>query len=47
MERVFPYNGSWQGRRYPQKKVRAVYVKEDDRAVVITVFVYYGSWGDT
>ena len=45
-ERVFPYNGTWQGRRYQQKKVRAVYVREGDRAVVITVFVYYGSWGD-
>ena len=43
-ESVFPYNGTWQGQRYPQKKVRAVCVAEEDRLVVITVYVYYGVW---
>ena len=43
-EHVFAYNGTWQGQRYPQKKIRAVCVEEDDRLVVITVYVYYGVW---
>jgi hypothetical protein len=45
-EAVFPYNADWQGRRYEQKKVRAVYVEEGARVVVVTVYVYYGRWED-
>jgi hypothetical protein len=43
-ERVFAYNDTWQGQRYSQKKVRAVCVQEENRLVVITVYVYYGGW---
>ena len=43
-EHAFAYNGTWQGKRYPQKNVRAVCVEEENRLVVITVYVYYGVW---
>jgi len=43
-ELIFDYNGEWLGKHYPQKKVRVIYVEENDEMVVITVKVYYGVW---
>jgi hypothetical protein len=43
-ERVFAYNGMWHGRLYSEKRIRAIFVREDDRLVVITVYVFYGRW---
>jgi Txe/YoeB family toxin of Txe-Axe toxin-antitoxin module len=43
-ELVFDYNGKWLGKLYSQKKVRVIYVKENDEVMVITVKVYYGMW---
>jgi len=45
-EKIFAYDGFWQGQRYPQKKVRVIYVEEGDELVVLTVYVYYGQWED-
>jgi len=45
-EKIFAYDGFWQGQRYPQKKVRVIYVEEGDEFVVLTVYVYYGQWED-
>ena len=33
------------GRRYSQKMVEVYYVVEEDAAVVVTVYVFYGVWG--
>ena len=43
-EYVFVYKKEWQGKFYPQKKVKAVYVEERGHKVVITVYAYYGIW---
>lgn len=43
-ELVFDYNKEWLGKYYPQKKVKVIYVDEEDQIVVITVKVYYGEW---
>ena len=43
-EKLFDYGRNWQGKTYPNKKVRAVYVEEGNALVVITVYVYYGKW---
>ena len=43
-EKLFDYGKSWQGKNYPYKKVKAVYVEEGSVLVVITVYVYYGIW---
>ncbi len=43
-EVVLAFGGTWQGRRYPQKLVRVIYVEEAENTVVITVFAFYGSW---
>lgn len=41
---VFPFGRIWGGRRYEQKKVRVIYVRDDQDELVVTVYVYYGSW---
>lgn len=45
-ERVFEFSGKWQGRRYPEKKVRVIYIEEAEIQVVITVYAFYGTWGE-
>ena len=42
-ELVFPHEKTWAGRYYDQKKVKVVYMEEDE-IVVITVLAYYGRW---
>jgi hypothetical protein len=43
---VFPFASVWQGKYYPQKKVRVIYVEEGADLIVVTVYVYYGRWED-
>ncbi len=43
-ETVFEYEREWLGKVYPQKKVRVIYVEENEEIIVITVKVYYGKW---
>jgi hypothetical protein len=43
-EMVFEYRKDWLGKPYPQKKVKVIYIEEEDEVVVITVKVYYGKW---
>jgi hypothetical protein len=37
----FPYNNTWNGRRYATKRVRPFFVEEPDEIVVVTVITYY------
>lgn len=41
---VFPFGQFRGSRRYEQKKVRVIYVVEGEDELVVTVYVYYGSW---
>lgn len=43
-EATFEFSGEWQGRRYPQKRIRVIYVQEGDSTVVVTVYAFYGRW---
>lgn len=43
-ELVFNYNKEWLGNIYPQKKVKVIYVEENNEFVIITLKVYYGYW---
>jgi len=43
-ELVFDFNKNWHGKHYPEKKVKIVYIEENDEIVVLTVYVYYGKW---
>jgi hypothetical protein len=44
-EQVLKAGYSWRGRRYPHKRIVAVYTEEDDEPVVLTVIAQYGRWG--
>ena len=37
----FAYNELWRGKRYAVKQVAPIVVEENDRFVVVTVFVSY------
>lgn len=43
-ELIFEYNCEWLGKYYKQKKVRVIFVEEDNYAIVITAYVYFGYW---
>jgi len=37
----FPYNQAWRGKHYAIKQVAPIVIEEEERSVVVTVFVYY------
>lgn len=37
----FAYNRQWRGKQYAVKQVAPIVAEEDERLVVVTVFVYY------
>ena len=41
-ELVFSGQHLWRGRKYPQKRVKVVFVREGDDTVILTVVSYYG-----
>jgi hypothetical protein len=41
---IVPFGRRWGARTYEQKKIRVIYKNEPPDTVVITVYVYYGSW---
>ena len=43
-EMVFPFDAQWQGNSYEQKKVRVIYLEENDNLAMITVYAYFGKW---
>ena len=43
-ELVFSFNAVWQGKPYPQKKLRVIYMEQDNDIIAITVYTYFGKW---
>jgi len=43
-EKLFHYGKTWQGRSFFHKRLKVIYVEEENTLVVITVYVYYGRW---
>ncbi len=43
-EMIFEYGKEWLGKIYPQKKVKVIFIEEDNEIIVITVKVSYGKW---
>jgi hypothetical protein len=37
----FPYDREWNGKIYPTKQVRPIFVEEDTEIVVVTVYTFY------
>ena len=44
--KVFAFDRERLGKTYPQKRVEVVYVMEQDVAVTVTVYVFFGEWKD-
>ena len=40
-EKAFPYDADWNGKQYKIKRVRPIFVEEEQTVVVVTVYVYY------
>ncbi len=43
-ELVFTHAKEWAGHFSDEKKVKVVYVEEENEIVVVTVLAYYGRW---
>ena len=39
--KTFPHNNLWNGKHYKQKDVVPIFIEEQNRIVVITVYVFY------
>ncbi len=37
----FPFKGLWNGKEYKKKRVRPIFVDEENEIVVVTVYTYY------
>ena len=44
--KIYSFGQERFGKTYPQKRVEVVYVMEQDVAVTVTVYVFFGEWKD-
>jgi len=44
--KVFPLASDWRGRSFVQKRVEVIYTVENEIIVTITVYAFYGRWGE-
>ena len=44
-EKVFDFRRQRQNVYYEQKKVQVIYVLQEEVAITVTVYVFYGKWG--
>ena len=44
--KVYSFGRERFGKTYPQKRVEVIYVMEEDIAVTVTVYVFFGEWKD-
>jgi hypothetical protein len=44
--KVYPFDQERLGKHYEQKRVEVIYLIENEIAVTITVYVFYGKWGE-
>jgi hypothetical protein len=45
-DKAYAFNRERFGKTYSQKRVEVVYVMEQDIAVTVTVYVFFGEWKD-
>lgn len=43
-EKVFVFNQERNGKFYGQKKIEVYYLKEQNKIITVTVYVFYGKW---
>jgi hypothetical protein len=44
--KIYPFQDQRQGKFYEQKRVEVFYIVEKDFMITVTVYVFYGKWGD-
>jgi len=44
--KIYPFRDQRQGRFYEQKRVEVFFIIEKDFVITVTVYVFYGKWGD-
>ena len=42
--KIMEFRRVWRGVYYEQKKIEVIYVVEQEVAITVTVYVYYGRW---
>jgi len=45
--KVYDFKRKRHGKYYEQKRVEVIYTIEGDTIVTVTVYVFYGKWGET
>jgi len=43
-EKIYPYNNIWNGKTFPEKLVRVIYVIGEKVISTVTVIVQFGKW---
>jgi len=44
--KIFEFNKKWPGKYYNQKMVKVFYTIEENTIITVTVYVFYGDWGN-
>jgi hypothetical protein len=44
--KIYDFEQRRHGKYYEQKRVEVFYVMEEDVAITVTVYVFYGKWGE-
>jgi len=44
--KIYPSQDQRQGKFYEQKRVEVFYIIEKDFVITVTVYVFYGKWGE-
>ena len=44
--KIYNFGQRQHGKYYEQKRVEVFYVMEEDVAITVTVYVFYGKWGE-
>ena len=44
--KIYEFNKTWLGKHYNQKMVKVFYTFEENTIITVTVYVFYGDWGN-
>ena len=44
--KIYKFNKNWLGKYYNQKMIKVLYTYEGNTIITVTVYVFYGDWGN-
>jgi ribosomal protein S8E len=44
--KIYEFNKNWLGKHYDQKMVKVFYTLKKNTIITVTVYVFYGNWGN-